>query len=59
MPMYAFQCAQCGNEFEMFLRPSEALRGVPCPNCGGHSPGLSGESAAAPAGPACDLSKKT
>jgi putative FmdB family regulatory protein len=59
MPMVAFHCPTCGNEFELFLRPSEALRGAKCPGCGGHTPVQADESPAAPPGPACDLSKKT
>jgi putative FmdB family regulatory protein len=58
MPMYTFRCPTCGNEFELFLRASEALRGARCPACGGHTLQAADVPAAAP-GAACDLSKKT
>lgn len=53
MPMYTFHCPTCGKEFELFLRPSEALRGAQCPACGEHTLEQAAD------GPACDLSKKT
>ena len=34
MPLYAFHCSECDSDFELFLRPSEVLRGVPCLVCG-------------------------
>jgi putative FmdB family regulatory protein len=59
MPMYTFHCPTCGKEFELFLRPSEALRGAQCPGCGEHTLEQAADGPAAAAGPACDLSKKT
>jgi putative FmdB family regulatory protein len=59
MPMYTFRCPTCGNEFELFLRASEALRGVQCPACGQHTLQQAADGSAAAPGPACDLSKKT
>jgi len=34
MPLHAFHCGGCGGDFELFLRPSEVVSGVPCPDCG-------------------------
>jgi len=59
MPMYTFHCPTCGKEFELFLRPSEALRGAHCPTCGEHTLEQAADGPAASAAPACDLSKKT
>jgi len=59
MPMYTFHCLTCGSEFELFLRPSEALKGARCPACGKHTREQAPDDPAASAGPACDLSKKT
>jgi putative FmdB family regulatory protein len=58
MPMYTFHCRTCGSEFELFLRPSEAIQGARCPVCGKHTREQADEPTAS-AGPACDLSKKT
>jgi putative FmdB family regulatory protein len=33
MPLYQFNCKKCSKTFEIFLRPSEANRKVPCPYC--------------------------
>jgi putative FmdB family regulatory protein len=57
--MYTFHCPTCGKEFELFLRPSEALRGAQCPACGEHTLEQAADGPAAAAGSACDLSKKT
>ena len=59
MPMYTFHCSQCGNEFELFLRPSEASRGARCPACGEHTREQAADGPAASPGPTCDLSNKT
>jgi putative FmdB family regulatory protein len=59
MPMYAFHCPKCGNEFELFLRPSEALKGVQCPACSEHALLQADDGPATTPGAACDLSKKT
>jgi putative FmdB family regulatory protein len=59
MPMYTFHCAACGNEFELFLRPSEASRGVPCPVCGERPPGQPADCPAGSPDRSCDLAKKT
>ena len=33
MPLYEYRCADCGNEFEMMMRFSEADRRPACPAC--------------------------
>lgn len=58
MPLYAFKCPRCGNEFELFMLPSEAFGGAQCPVCGEHTLKQIAYSPAASSGPACDLSKK-
>jgi putative FmdB family regulatory protein len=35
MPLYEFHCNQCGAEFEVMLRFSEADRRPACPQCQG------------------------
>ena len=35
MPIYEYRCAQCGNQFEVFVRSAANLREVKCPQCGG------------------------
>lgn len=35
MPLYEFQCVQCGAEFEMILRFSESDQKPDCPRCQG------------------------
>jgi putative FmdB family regulatory protein len=59
MPMYSFHCPRCGTEFELFLRPSEALRGVQCSACGERILEQGADGPAASPNSACDLSKKT
>ncbi len=59
MPMYTFHCSRCGNDFELFLRPSEALRGAQCPSCGEHTLEQAVDGMAGSPAPGCDLSKKT
>lgn len=59
MPMYTLFCPACGNAFERFLRPSEALEGCPCPACGLPARAQAAEGPAEPPGQACDLSRKT
>ena len=59
MPMYTFLCPTCGKAFELFLRPSEALKGAQCPACGEHTLKQAADDPAASRGQVCDLSKKT
>lgn len=59
MPVYAFHCPTCGNEFQLFLRPKEAFRGVQCPACGEHTLVQATDSLEAASGLACDLPKRT
>jgi putative FmdB family regulatory protein len=63
MPLYPFHCGNCGREFEQFLRPGEAARGIPCPSCGRATLPESREPApedpAASPGPVCGLPKGT
>jgi putative FmdB family regulatory protein len=33
MPLCKFLCSSCGQEFELFLKPSEMDAGVKCPRC--------------------------
>jgi len=33
MPLCKFHCSCCGEDFELFLRPSEMGAGVKCPQC--------------------------
>ena len=33
MPLYEYRCSDCGNEFEMMMRFSEADRRPECPAC--------------------------
>ena len=33
MPLTKFVCSGCGQEFEIFLRPSEMGTAVKCPRC--------------------------
>jgi putative FmdB family regulatory protein len=33
MPLYEYQCSDCGNEFEKMVRFSEADQNIPCPSC--------------------------
>ncbi|RJR32687.1 MAG: zinc ribbon domain-containing protein [Desulfobacteraceae bacterium] len=58
MPLYSFQCPKCGNRFELFLRQSEASRGVQCPACPEEAL-LQEDNGPATAGASCDLAKKT
>ena len=59
MPMYAFHCPECGHEFELFLRPSEALKGAQCPACAVRVVLQADDGPATAPGAACDLFKKT
>lgn len=34
MPMYEYQCADCGQQHEQLRRMSEADTNVECPHCG-------------------------
>ena len=33
MPLYEYQCSDCGDEFEKVVRFSEADQNPPCPSC--------------------------
>lgn len=35
MPIYDYQCAQCGHRFEQVVKPDES---PPCPSCGAADP---------------------
>ncbi|MBM4425130.1 MAG: zinc ribbon domain-containing protein [Chloroflexi bacterium] len=35
MPIYEYECADCGEEFEKLVKLSEAAAKPECPNCGG------------------------
>ncbi len=35
MPLYEYQCQDCGTQFEKMLRFSEADQNPPCPSCQG------------------------
>jgi len=58
MPLCKFLCSCCGQEFELFLRPSEVDAGVQCPHCqaevkeGGPVEPDAGQSDSAGCGPA-------
>ena len=34
MPIFEFQCQECGNPFEEFVFSSSAITELTCPNCG-------------------------
>ncbi len=34
MPIYEFQCQECGNPFEELVFSSSAISELSCPNCG-------------------------
>jgi putative FmdB family regulatory protein len=34
MPLYEFECSQCGAEFETLVMKSSDKEAVKCPNCG-------------------------
>lgn len=36
MPIYEYQCSDCGEEFEKLVRLSEADAKPECPNCESH-----------------------
>jgi putative FmdB family regulatory protein len=35
MPLYEYQCNDCGKDFEKMVRFSEANQNQPCPSCQG------------------------
>jgi putative FmdB family regulatory protein len=39
MPLYDFECVQCGHPFEAFLKMSDSGNDLPCPQCGAKNPG--------------------
>lgn len=38
MPIYEYQCPQCGHVFEEWVKASESLGEEPCPKCGTIAP---------------------
>ena len=58
MPLYEYQCKQCGHKFEILQRLGEGADGLECPACGDQklekqfstfaSSGASGSDSAAP-----------
>lgn len=38
MPIYEYQCPECGNVFEEWAKASDAHKTEPCPVCGAQSP---------------------
>jgi putative FmdB family regulatory protein len=59
MPLYTFHCPKCDQDFEAFLRFSEAQAGAPCPSCGATAREPAGGAPAGPPPEACDLSKRS
>jgi putative FmdB family regulatory protein len=60
MPLYEYQCEECGESFELLVRSSDQQDEVTCPKCGGKKVrkaislfgvGASGRKAAS--GPSC------
>jgi putative FmdB family regulatory protein len=37
MPIYEFQCSDCGKPFEKLVRSSSAVAEIECPTCGSHT----------------------
>jgi putative FmdB family regulatory protein len=35
MPIYEYQCLECGERFEKLVRSTSSLAGTECPKCGG------------------------
>lgn len=35
MPIFEFECKECGDSFEELVRNNEAIAEVVCPECGG------------------------
>ncbi|NLF02580.1 MAG: zinc ribbon domain-containing protein [Anaerolineales bacterium] len=33
MPVFEYQCKQCGERFEMFVRARSSAQPISCPNC--------------------------
>ncbi|HJO38792.1 MAG: zinc ribbon domain-containing protein [Vicinamibacterales bacterium] len=33
MPIYEYQCRECGHDFEILQRLGESAKGLACPNC--------------------------
>jgi len=38
MPLYEYQCRQCGGRFDFFSRLHELNREIRCPTCGAENP---------------------
>ena len=38
MPIYEYECEQCGRKFEYFLRSGGDEKKVKCPKCGADNP---------------------
>jgi putative FmdB family regulatory protein len=63
MPIYEYQCNDCGAEFEKLVRSAGESAGVECPSCGEKRLTLrlsvfaahSGNSKECPAAPVCPL----
>jgi putative FmdB family regulatory protein len=36
MPIFEFECTECGEPFEELVRSANAIDDVVCPCCGGH-----------------------
>jgi putative FmdB family regulatory protein len=34
MPVYEYRCAECGEQFELFLRSASQTKAPTCPKCG-------------------------
>jgi len=38
MPIYEYECLDCGDKFEKFVQSMKAdPKGIECPNCGSHN----------------------
>jgi putative FmdB family regulatory protein len=35
MPIYEYQCLECGEKFEKLVRSTNSSAGIECPKCGG------------------------
>jgi len=67
MPLYEFDCAGCGQNFELLVRSSD-WRGTPCPHCGSKklskklsvfAPQGAGSTGSSPAAPTCPTTGKS
>jgi putative FmdB family regulatory protein len=60
MPLYEYQCEECGESFEILVRSAAQEDEVSCPKCGGTKVrkaislfGVGGSGGKAAAGPSC------